>query len=69
MLYYDNDEGRTRRYISGGGQFTENGTWWMTQRFKKVTHAEKDAFMTWQLSRWEQVHKLYQVQIKESKQL
>ena len=51
MLYYDNDEGRTRRYISGGGQCTENGTWWMTQRFKKVTHAEKDAFMTWQLSR------------------
>ena len=53
--------------ISGGGQCTENGTWWWNQRIKKATKAEKDAFMKWQRSRLEQVHKLYQVKIKESK--
>ena len=36
--------------ISGGGQCTENAAWWRTQRIKKATKAEKDAFMTWQLS-------------------
>ena len=50
MLYYDYDEGRTRRYISGGGQCTENGTRWWNQRIKKATKAVKDAFMKWQLS-------------------
>ena len=37
--------------ISGGGQCTENGTWWWNQRIKKATKAEKDVFMKWQLSR------------------
>ena len=37
--------------ISGGGQCTENGTWWWNQRNKTVTKAEKDDFMTWQRSR------------------
>ena len=48
--------------ISGGGQCTENVIWWWNQRIKKTTKAEKDAFMKWQ-----QIHELYQVQIKESK--
>ena len=37
--------------ISGGGQCTKNGTWWWNQHIKKVTKAEKDAFMKWQRSR------------------
>ena len=37
--------------ISGGGQCTENGTWWLNQRIKKATKAEKDDFMKWQRSR------------------
>ena len=37
--------------MSGGGQCTENGTWWWDQRIKKATKAEKDASMKWQLSR------------------
>ena len=36
--------------ISGGGQCTENGTWWWNQQITKVTKAEKDAFMKWQRS-------------------
>ena len=37
--------------ISGGGQCTENGTWWWNQRIKNATKAEKDAFLKWQRSR------------------
>ena len=37
--------------LSGGGQCTENGTWWWNQRIKKATKAEKDAFMKCQRSR------------------
>ena len=36
--------------ISGGGQCTENVTWWWNQQIKKVTKAEKDASMKWQRS-------------------
>ena len=38
--------------ISGGGQCTENGTWWWNQRIKKATKAEKDAFMSGNLADW-----------------
>ena len=57
----------TKDELGDTGQCTENETWSWNQQVKKAPKGDKDDSMKWQLSRQEHVHKLYQVQIKESK--